>query len=99
MNTLAAEVLYSTVADWCQLSENTTLLDVCCGTGTIGLTMAKVRVHLTTYSAFPKHVSSNAKAGKTLFYLKKKKKKNYLGLLHPPIHQSDCPTKARTVLE
>lgn len=43
INTLATEKLYGLVADWCGLSEqkDTVLLDLCCGTGTIGLTMAK----------------------------------------------------------
>ncbi|XP_070568525.1 uncharacterized protein [Ptychodera flava] len=39
-NTLAAEVLYSTVRDLCKVNEQTTLLDVCCGTGTISIIMA-----------------------------------------------------------
>jgi len=44
INTPATEKLYGLVRDWCGLSEerDTTLLDLCCGTGTIGLTMAKV---------------------------------------------------------
>lgn len=41
VNTGAAEVLYSTVGDWAQLDENSTVLDVCCGTGTIGISLAK----------------------------------------------------------
>ncbi|XP_060605799.1 tRNA (uracil-5-)-methyltransferase homolog A-like [Ruditapes philippinarum] len=41
VNTAAAEVLYTTVSDWCNASHDTTVLDVCCGTGTIGLTVAK----------------------------------------------------------
>lgn len=41
VNTAAAEVLYRTVSDWCNVSSDTTVLDVCCGTGTIGLTVAK----------------------------------------------------------
>lgn len=41
VNSLAAEVLYNTIADWCKITPNTILLDVCCGTGTIGLSMAK----------------------------------------------------------
>jgi tRNA (uracil-5-)-methyltransferase len=41
VNTYAAEVLYSSVAEMCKISDNTTLIDICCGTGTIGLTMAK----------------------------------------------------------
>ena len=46
VNTPAAEVLYSTVAGWCQVGPQTVLLDICCGTGTIGLTMAKVGIHV-----------------------------------------------------
>eukprot|EP00079_Xenopus_tropicalis_P020592 XP_012811694.1 PREDICTED: tRNA (uracil-5-)-methyltransferase homolog A isoform X1 [Xenopus tropicalis] len=41
VNTPAAEVLYSAIADWAQLDQNTTVLDVCCGTGTIGISLAK----------------------------------------------------------
>lgn len=42
MNTGAAEVLYSAVGEWAQLDEDCTVLDVCCGTGTIGISLAKV---------------------------------------------------------
>ncbi|XP_077456327.1 tRNA (uracil-5-)-methyltransferase homolog A [Stigmatopora argus] len=41
INTAGAEVLYSTVGEWAQLNEDSTVLDVCCGTGTIGLSLAK----------------------------------------------------------
>ncbi|XP_023668143.1 tRNA (uracil-5-)-methyltransferase homolog A [Paramormyrops kingsleyae] len=41
INTPAAEVLYSTVGEWAQLDQDSTVLDVCCGTGTIGLSLAK----------------------------------------------------------
>ncbi|XP_077317834.1 tRNA (uracil-5-)-methyltransferase homolog A isoform X3 [Lithobates pipiens] len=41
VNTPAAEVLYSTIGDWAQLDQNSTILDVCCGTGTIGLSLAQ----------------------------------------------------------
>ncbi|XP_075424701.1 tRNA (uracil-5-)-methyltransferase homolog A isoform X2 [Ascaphus truei] len=41
VNTLAAEVLYSAIADWAQLNQDSTVLDVCCGTGTIGISLAK----------------------------------------------------------
>ncbi|KAJ3603949.1 hypothetical protein NHX12_028690 [Muraenolepis orangiensis] len=41
VNTGAAEVLYSTVGEWAQLDQNSTVLDVCCGTGTIGISLAK----------------------------------------------------------
>ncbi|KAL4223292.1 tRNA methyltransferase 2 [Mactra antiquata] len=41
VNTSAAEVLYKTVSDWCTVSQDSIVLDVCCGTGTIGLSVAK----------------------------------------------------------
>lgn len=41
VNTHGAEVLYKTIADLSKLSPKTTLLDVCCGTGTIGLCLSK----------------------------------------------------------
>ncbi|XP_061907597.1 tRNA (uracil-5-)-methyltransferase homolog A [Entelurus aequoreus] len=41
VNTAGAEVLYSTVGEWAQLDESSTVLDVCCGTGTIGISLAK----------------------------------------------------------
>ncbi|KAH7662639.1 (Uracil-5)-methyltransferase family protein [Dioscorea alata] len=40
VNTLAAEKLYSLAGDWADLNSDTLLFDVCCGTGTIGLTLA-----------------------------------------------------------
>ncbi|XP_047553277.1 tRNA (uracil-5-)-methyltransferase homolog A isoform X3 [Lutra lutra] len=40
VNTLAAEVLYTVIRDWAQLDTESTVLDVCCGTGTIGLALA-----------------------------------------------------------
>lgn len=43
VNTAAAEVLYSVVGEWAQLDQDSTVLDVCCGTGTIGISLAKVR--------------------------------------------------------
>ncbi|KAL2092207.1 hypothetical protein ACEWY4_012005 [Coilia grayii] len=41
VNTPAAEVLYSAVGEWAQLNQDSTVLDVCCGTGTIGISLAK----------------------------------------------------------
>ncbi|XP_069476119.1 LOW QUALITY PROTEIN: tRNA (uracil-5-)-methyltransferase homolog A [Ambystoma mexicanum] len=41
VNTEAAEVLYSTIGEWAQLTPESTVLDVCCGTGTIGISVAK----------------------------------------------------------
>jgi len=43
VNTPAAELLYTLISDLCRISYTTTLVDVCCGTGTIGLTLAKVQ--------------------------------------------------------
>ncbi|KAL5130247.1 Zinc finger CCCH domain-containing protein 24 [Glycine soja] len=40
VNTLAAEKLYSLAGDWSCLGPDTLLFDICCGTGTIGLTLA-----------------------------------------------------------
>ena len=42
VNTKSAEILYKTIQEWSNVSANTVVLDVCCGTGTIGLSMAKV---------------------------------------------------------
>lgn len=41
-NTKGAELLYKKVGELSQVDENTVVLDVCCGTGTIGLTLASV---------------------------------------------------------
>ncbi|KAG8455956.1 hypothetical protein GDO86_001952 [Hymenochirus boettgeri] len=41
VNTLAAEVLYSSIVDWAELNQDSTVLDVCCGTGSIGISLAK----------------------------------------------------------
>lgn len=43
MNTLAAEVLFNKIAEIAEIDSNTNILDVCCGTGTIGLSLAKVK--------------------------------------------------------
>ncbi|NXI36259.1 TRM2A methyltransferase, partial [Galbula dea] len=41
VNTQAAEVLYTAIKEWAQLSQESTVLDICCGTGTIGISLAK----------------------------------------------------------
>ncbi|KAI7907829.1 S-adenosyl-L-methionine-dependent methyltransferase [Cokeromyces recurvatus] len=44
VNTPVTELLYAKCAEWCyqpNKEKKTTLLDLCCGTGTIGITMAK----------------------------------------------------------
>ena len=44
VNTLGAELLYSEVGRWCSATKDSVVLDICCGTGTIGLTIAKVKL-------------------------------------------------------
>lgn len=44
MNTLAAEVLYNKIGEIAEIDANTNILDVCCGTGTIGLSLSKVHI-------------------------------------------------------
>lgn len=46
-NTAAAEILYTSVDELFSPSPEVTVLDICCGTGTIGLCLAKVK---TTYT-------------------------------------------------
>lgn len=41
-NTQGAEVLYSLIKDSLKLDPETVVLDICCGTGTIGITLANV---------------------------------------------------------
>jgi tRNA (uracil-5-)-methyltransferase len=41
VNTLAAEVLYKILGEWCRAWPSVTLYDICCGTGTIGLCLSK----------------------------------------------------------
>ncbi|XP_072029493.1 tRNA (uracil-5-)-methyltransferase homolog A-like isoform X2 [Amphiura filiformis] len=41
VNSKAAEVLYKTVAEFAEVNETSTVLDICCGTGTIGISLAK----------------------------------------------------------
>jgi len=46
VNTEGAEVLYRTIADTCVLDKDTILLDVCCGTGTIGIILSEHVKHV-----------------------------------------------------
>ena len=41
VNTVAAEALYKLAGEWASPNGKSLLLDVCCGTGTIGLTLAR----------------------------------------------------------
>lgn len=60
VNTCGAEVLYKAAIDLAEPNEETALLDVCCGTGTIGLCFAKVRrksllIKLLPHKNHPRH--------------------------------------------
>ena len=46
VNTGAAEILYQTIKDTANLDKNTYLLDVCCGTGTIGIILSQYVKHV-----------------------------------------------------
>ncbi|KAM3965287.1 tRNA (uracil-5-)-methyltransferase homolog A [Aphomia sociella] len=41
VNTAGAEILYQSAIDMSQIKEDSTVIDICCGTGTIGLCFAK----------------------------------------------------------
>ena len=41
VNSPACSLLYSTIGSWLRPTTNTLLLDVCCGTGTIGISLAR----------------------------------------------------------
>lgn len=43
VNTLGAQVLYEAAIDLARPTPDTAVLDICCGTGTIGLVFSKVR--------------------------------------------------------
>jgi hypothetical protein len=49
VNTKGAEVLYSAIIDLVEPTEDTTVLDLCCGTGGIGLCIAKVNNEANKY--------------------------------------------------
>lgn len=42
VNSAATEILYSSALELAKPIDNSTVLDICCGTGTIGLCFAKV---------------------------------------------------------
>ena len=78
VNTAGAEVLYKLIADWCNASPTTTVLDICCGTGTIGLSMAKVYLFsVLCFFVLLRFLSAYLKK-KILFFLSLKSKTNSL---------------------
>ena len=46
INIPSAELLYQKAAEYAQCNTNTVLFDICCGTGTIGITMSKQVQHV-----------------------------------------------------
>lgn len=58
VNTPAAEILYAKCAEWCGINKKkkTTLLDLCCGTGTIGITMADSVDHVIGIEMVPEAI-------------------------------------------
>jgi tRNA (uracil-5-)-methyltransferase len=46
VNTAAFEVLLQRLQQWVQPDSNTVIFDVCCGTGSLGLSMAKSCSHV-----------------------------------------------------
>lgn len=54
INVPATEVLYSMVSDYANVTPNATVLDVCCGTGTISLCLAKV-IYICLFIYFQSH--------------------------------------------
>ena len=45
INTAGAEILYKTAIELAEPSKDTAMLDICCGTGTIGLCFSKVNYY------------------------------------------------------
>ena len=51
INTAAAGILYQSAIDMSEVKEDSTVIDICCGTGTIGLCFAKVHAsYVQVYS-------------------------------------------------
>eukprot|EP00002_Diphylleia_rotans_P022855 TRINITY_DN448_c0_g1_i4.p1 TRINITY_DN448_c0_g1~~TRINITY_DN448_c0_g1_i4.p1 ORF type:complete len:514 (-),score=106.65 TRINITY_DN448_c0_g1_i4:204-1745(-) len=64
VNTPAAEVLYNTILEYAKAERTSTFLDVCCGTGTIGLAASKsvckvIGVELSAPAIADAHVNMN----------------------------------------
>jgi tRNA (uracil-5-)-methyltransferase len=55
-NTKAAEILYNKIVEISDIDENTIVLDICCGTGTIGLSLAKKAKHIVGVEIIPEAI-------------------------------------------
>ncbi|KAK0058832.1 tRNA (uracil-5-)-methyltransferase A [Biomphalaria pfeifferi] len=63
VNTPATEKLYELIAEWANVSPSTTVLDICCGTGTIGLSLAnKVMSVIGIEMSYPAILDAKANA-------------------------------------
>lgn len=69
VNTPAAEVLYTVIQEWAQLDGGSTVLDVCCGTGTIGLALAPVSLPALGKTTLPCYHKPSLKAKATTLFL------------------------------
>jgi len=56
INVPQAERMFEIAGEWAAASENTVLFDVCCGAGTIGLTLAKYVKHVVGLEIIPEAV-------------------------------------------
>eukprot|EP00494_Astrolonche_serrata_P023718 UN23976 len=56
VNVPQAEELYKIASKWASVSDNVVLLDVCCGTGTIGLSLAKYVKHVVGLEIVPEAI-------------------------------------------
>lgn len=77
INTAAAEVLYDLAIKLGKVTEDTSVLDICCGTGTIGLCFSKVEIKvwiLCIQSFNPFHILSIAKKSSAWNWSKKRLK-------------------------
>lgn len=52
INTAASEILFDSAKDLASINSQTTVLDVCCGSGTIGLSLAKVNDFFFNYNSY-----------------------------------------------
>jgi tRNA (uracil-5-)-methyltransferase len=65
VNTKGAEALYRLIGEWAAPDPHTTVFDICCGTGTIGLTLANNAKEVIGLEILPSAVE-DARANATL---------------------------------
>lgn len=52
INTAASEILFDSAKDLASINSQSTVLDICCGSGTIGLSLAKVIIIVYLFKIF-----------------------------------------------